>query len=184
MDQEIRTENVGYLTQLGAELLAWIRLLASSALYATILITFGFQVARVDGKSMAPTLEDQDRLIVNKLAYELGRPKLGDIVMMYYPADPDKSFVKRIIAQEGDTVQIVDGHVFVSADPIQDTYVAGEHRSHEDWGPQVIPEGYCFVLGDNRSNSSDSRVWGFVPRKYVIAKVQLRWWPLSTAKVF
>src|SRR5213075_2020206 len=78
---------------------------------ATLIVTFGFQVARVDGLSMAPTLQDHDRLIVNKLVYELGEPRPGDIVMLYYPLNPEKMFVKRVIAKEGDTVRIVDGHV-------------------------------------------------------------------------
>ena len=68
-----------------------------------LIVTFGFQVARVEGQSMAPTLEDQDRLIVNKLVYRIGEPRRGDIVMLYYPLNPDKSFVKRVIAEEGDT---------------------------------------------------------------------------------
>ena len=89
------------------ELIAWFKTLASAAVYATLIVTFGFQVARVEGMSMAPTLEDQDRLIVNKLAYRIGEPHHGDIVMLYYPIDPNKSFVKRVIAEEGDTVRIV-----------------------------------------------------------------------------
>jgi len=166
------------------ELIAWFKTLASAAVYATLIVTFGFQVARVEGMSMAPTLEDQDRLIVNKLAYRIGEPHHGDIVMLYYPIDPNKSFVKRVIAEEGDTVRIVDGHVFVNETPLEDSYVPDEFRDHNDWGPQVVPEGYYFVMGDHRNNSSDSRHWGFVPKKYIIGKVQIRWWPIPTAKVF
>ncbi|MDO8835550.1 MAG: signal peptidase I, partial [Vicinamibacterales bacterium] len=76
------------------ELLAWVRTLASAAVYATLIVTFGFQVARVEGLSMAPTLQDQDRLVVNKLVYRLSPPRRNDIVMLYYPVNPDKSFVK------------------------------------------------------------------------------------------
>jgi signal peptidase I len=94
------------------ELIAWLKTLASAAVYATLIVTFGFQVARVEGHSMAPTLSDQDRLIVNKLAYRIGEPHIGDIVMLYYPNDPNKSFVKRVIAEEGDQVRIVDGKVY------------------------------------------------------------------------
>ena len=166
------------------KLSAWLKVLGSSAVYATIVVTFGMQVARVDGQSMAPTLHHRDRLVVNKLLYRIDRPQPGDVVMMLYPADPDKLFVKRYIAGEGDTVRIVNGEVFVNENPLADVYVAPEHRSHDDWGPEVVPPGFCFVLGDNRSNSSDSRVFGFVPRKYVVGKVQFRWWPLSGARAF
>ena len=173
-----------WLNRLGEELVAWLKTLASAAVYATLIVTFGFQVARVEGMSMAPTLQDQDRLIVNKLAYRLGDPKVGDIVMLYYPLKPEKSFVKRIIAEEGDQVRIVDGRVFRNEVPLDDSFVPPEYRSHDDWGPRVIDEGYYFVMGDHRNNSSDSRHWGLVPKKYIIGKVQLRWWPMGHAKVF
>jgi signal peptidase I len=172
------------LAQVKDELLAWIKTLVSAAVYAVLIVTFGFQVARVEGQSMAPTLEDQDRLIVNKLVYRIGEPRRGDIVMLYYPLNPEKSFVKRVIAEEGDTVRIVDGRVYVNDIPLKDDYVASDYRSHDDWGPQVINEGYYFVMGDHRNNSSDSRHWGMVPKKYIIGKVQLRWWPVPTARVF
>jgi signal peptidase I len=172
------------LAQVQEELVAWIKTLISAAVYAILIVTFGFQVARVEGLSMAPTLADQDRLIVNKLAYRIGEPRRSDIVMLYYPLNPDKSFVKRVIAEEGDTVRIVDGRVYVNEVPLNDDYVPQEYRSHDDWGPQVIPEGYYFVMGDHRNNSSDSRTWGFVPKRYIIGKVQLRWWPVLTARIF
>jgi signal peptidase I len=172
------------LAQVKEELIAWVKTLVSAAVYAILIVTFGFQVARVEGQSMAPTLEDQDRLIVNKLVYRIGDPRRGDIVMLYYPLNPDKSFVKRVIAEEGDTVRIVDGRVYVNDVPLHDDYVPAEYRSHDEWGPQVIPEGYDFVMGDHRNNSSDSRHWGMVPKKYIIGKVQLRWWPVPTARLF
>jgi signal peptidase I len=173
-----------WLNRVGEELVAWLKTLASAAVYATLIVTFGFQVARVEGMSMAPTLQDQDRLIVNKLAYRIGDPKVGDIVMLYYPLKPEKSFVKRIIAEEGDQVRIVDGRVFRNDVPLDDSFVPPEYKSHDDWGPRVIDEGYYFVMGDHRNNSSDSRHWGLVPKKYIIGKVQLRWWPMGHAKVF
>ncbi len=172
------------LAQFGESLLAWFKTLASAAVYATLIVTFGFQVARVEGQSMAPTLEDQDRLIVNKLAYRLRDPQIGDIVMLYYPIDPAKSFVKRVIAEPGDQVRIADGRVYRNEVPLDDSYVPEEFRSHDDWGPEIIPDGYYFVMGDHRNNSSDSRHWRFVPKKYIIGKVQLRWWPLPSARLF
>ena len=68
--------------------------------------------------------------------------------------------------------------------PLDDDYVPSEFRSHDDWGPQMIQEGYYFVMGDHRNNSSDSRHWGLVPKKYIIGKVQVRWWPMPEARVF
>jgi signal peptidase I len=168
----------------GQEVVAGLKTLVSAAVYATLIVTFGFQVARVDGLSMAPTLEDHDRLIVNKLVYELGEPRPGDIVMLYYPLNPEKMFVKRVIAKEGDAVRIVDGHVYVNDIPLHDDYVPAEFRSHDDWGPQVVQQGYYFVMGDHRNNSSDSRHWGSVPKKYIVGKVKVRWWPLQDAKIF
>jgi signal peptidase I len=170
--------------RIGSEILAGIRTLFSAAVYATLIVTFGFQVARVDGLSMAPTLEDHDRLIVNKLVYELGEPRPGDIVMLYYPLNPEKMFVKRVIAKEGDTVRIVDGRVFVNDQPLHDDYVPPAFRSHDDWGPEVVKQGFYFVMGDHRNNSSDSRHWGPVPKKYIVGKVKVRWWPIQDARIF
>ena len=166
------------------ELVAGAQTLVSAAVYATLIVTFGFQIARVDGLSMAPTLEDRDRLIVNKLVYEIGDPRPGDIVMLYYPLNPEKMFVKRVIAKEGDMVRIVDGRVYVNDVPLHDEYVPEEFRSHDDWGPTVIQQGYYFVMGDHRNNSSDSRHWGPVPKKYIVGKVKVRWWPIQDARIF
>ena len=177
-------DHVSAWRRMGREIVAGVQTLLSAAVYATLIVTFGVQVARVDGLSMAPTLEGHDRLIVNKLVYELGEPRPGDIVMLYYPLNPEKMFVKRVIAKEGDTVRIVDGRVYVNDIPLHDEYVPVEFRSHDDWGPQVIQQGYYFVMGDHRNNSSDSRHWGPVPKKYIVGKVKVRWWPLQDARIF
>ena len=179
-----RTKATALVNRLIHEVVTWFKTLASAAVYATLIVTFGFQVARVEGQSMAPTLIDQDRLIVNKLISRLGEPRRSDIVMLYYPIDPDKSFVKRVIAEEGDTFRIENGLVFVNDVPVRDDYVSQGFRSYEDYGEQVVPQGYYFVMGDHRNNSSDSRHWGMVPKKYIIGKVQVRWWPIPTARVF
>src|ERR1700712_1603533 len=181
--EEVRVRPSSWRRMAG-EIAAGVQTLFSAAVYATLIVTFGFQVARVAGLSMAPTLEDHDRLIVNKLVYEIGEPRPGDIVMLYYPLNPEKMFVKRVIAREGDTVRIVDGRVYVNDVPLHDDYVPAEFRSHDDWGPQGIQQGYYFVMGDHRNNSSDSRHWGPVPKKYIVGKVKVRWWPLQDARIF
>lgn len=169
---------------MGEELVAWFKTLVSAAVYATLIVTFGFQVARVEGQSMAPTLEDQDRLIVNKLAYRIDDPHVGDIVMLYYPQDPDKSFVKRVVGEPNDQLKSVDGRVYRNGVPLDDDFIPDEYRSNDSWGPVDVPQGYYFVMGDHRNNSSDSRSWQYVPKKYIIGKVQLRWWPMSEARLF
>jgi signal peptidase I len=155
-----------------------------SGAVSLFVITFLVQAVRVDGTAMAPTLDGQDRLIVNKLVYQLHEPRRGEIVMLLYPLNPDRSFVKRVIAEEGDQVRIVDGRVYVNDVAMSDPFVIAEYRSHDSWGPQVVPEGYYFVMGDHRNNSSDSRHWGFVPKKYIVGRVQWRWWPFSAVRAF
>lgn len=162
----------------------WARTLFSAGVYAVLIITFVGQVARVEGSSMEPTLHDQDRLVVNKLAYRLHKPQLGDIVMLRYPKDPELTFVKRVIGVPGDVIEILDGRVYRNGDRIPDDYVSENMRSHEDEPSQIIREGHYFVMGDHRSNSLDSRVWGLLPEKYILGKVELRWWPLSSATIF
>ena len=162
----------------------WLRTLASAAVYATLVITFGFQVARVEGRSMEPTLHDDDRLVVNKLAYQLHDPEIGDVVMVLHPNKPSQVLVKRVVAGPGDTVAFRDG-VFVRGGVlVEERYVSRDLRSFETIAPQVIPEGFYFVLGDHRSNSADSRVFGPVPRKYILGRIQVRWWPIPDARSF
>jgi len=184
-DIERRAQRSALVARAGEEIITWLKTFASAAVYATLIVTFAFQIARVEGKSMEPTLADQDRLIVNKALYKFFRPPVpGEVVMLYYPIEPDKSFVKRIIAMEGDTVRIEDGRVYVNEVLLPDEYVPPDFRDHGHHGPEVVGPAQYFVMGDNRRNSSDSRAWGQVPEKYVIGKVQLRWWPLTTARLF
>jgi len=174
------------LARVADEAVVWLKTLASAAVYATLIVTFVFQVARVEGQSMAPTLADHDRLIVNKAAYMpwIGEPHVGDIVMLYYPNKPEQAFVKRVIAKEGDAVRIVAGKVYRNDILMDDSFLPSEYRSHDDWGPEVVPEGYYFVMGDNRNNSFDSRHWRFVPKRYITGRVQLRWWPMLHTRLF
>jgi signal peptidase I len=173
------------ITRIGAELLAWGKTLVSAAVYAVLIVTFGFQVARVEGMSMQPTLQDQDRLLVNKAAYLFSKPAIGDIVMLNYPRQPDKYFVKRVVAKEFQTVKVVNGRVFVDGNPVPDGFIPDEYIDHSENLPShTVPEGYYYVMGDHRNNSSDSRFWDDVPQKYILGRVDLRWWPLNQAQWF
>ena len=167
-----------------SQLVLWLRTLTSAAVYATLIVTFGFQVARVEGRSMEPTLEDQDRLVVNKLAYRIHDPKVGDIVMLLHPNNPSQTLVKRIVAEPGDMVAFREGLVLRNGVVSEEDFIPEDRRSREDRASVVVPEGYYFVLGDHRNNSSDSRAFGPVPKKYILGRVQVRWWPLATAKLY
>jgi len=162
----------------------WIKTVITAAVYTKLIVLFLVQVARVEGHSMAPTLANHDRLIINKFTYQVSPPRRGDIVMFYYPLNPDEAFVKRVIAEEGDTVRISGGHVYVNDPPVEDSYVAPQYRSHEDFGPETVRSGFYFVLGDHRNDSSDSRDWGLVPKKYIVGKVDARWWPVTHLRLF
>jgi signal peptidase I len=170
--------------KVGAELVLWFRTLASAAVYAALIVTFGFQVARVEGRSMEPTLHDQDRLIVNKLAYHVNDPKVGDVVMVLHPSNPDQSLVKRVVAAPGGNVAFRAGVLVRNGVVATEGFIPADHRSFEDRPAIVVPEGFYFVLGDHRNNSSDSRTFGPVPKKYILGRIDVRWWPIADARSF
>jgi signal peptidase I len=149
-----------------------------------VIAALQFQVARVDGVSMAPTLANEDRLIVNRWTYVLSEPRSGDIVALRYPRSPEKLFVKRVIAAAGDVVRIVAGKVYVNDQLLQDDYVAPEFRDQSNWGPQTIPSGEYFVMGDHRNRSSDSRQWGLVPKRLILGRIEARVWPMQYVRIF
>ena len=158
----------------------WIVVIAVGVcLFAWILVNaFVYQMARIEGMAMAPTLVSQDRVVVNKWLYLMSSPQRGDIVMFRYPPNPELSFIKRIVARGGDTLRIEDGRVYVNGEVVRDdAYVSKTFRSHEDVPEHAITAGHYYVLGDNRTNSADSRIWGEVPEANIDGRVSARWWP-------
>jgi signal peptidase I len=161
--------------------LAWVRDLAFSVMIAVVLIVFIYQPVKVEGTSMMPALADQERIFINKFTYRfgLGGIERGDTVVFWWPPDPAKSYIKRVIGLPGDAVRIDAGHVMVNGRPLIEDYVPEEYRDRVSWGPEVVPPDSYFVLGDHRMSSSDSRTWGFVNRKDIYGKAVFVYWPLD-----
>lgn len=136
---------------------------------------------RVESISMQPTLYAGNFVVVNKLAYKLGEPKRGDIIIFHYPPDPEREpYIKRLIGLPGDEVRVEDGKVFVNDIPLQEPYISAPPNYENSW---VVPEDSLFVLGDNRNSSSDSHSWGFVPIENVIGKAEVVYWPPTAWKL-
>ncbi|MBN2383095.1 signal peptidase I [bacterium] len=150
-----------------------------TALIFLVVITFVMQSYAVEGSSMQPTLESGDRLIAEKVSYRFGSIDQGDIVVLYYPADPSKTFIKRVIARPGDTIAFKEGTPVVNGATLSEAFVSPLFRSHESRRSMVVPPGYYFVMGDHRNVSYDSRHFGFVPEKYILARAVVRFWPLN-----
>ncbi len=129
---------------------------------------------RVDGTSMEPNLHSGEYVVVNKLAYQLGQPHLGDVIVFHFPGDPQQEYIKRVIGVPGDRIQVMNGRVLVNGNPIPEPYVAAEPAYQGNW---TVPPANLFVLGDNRNNSSDSHSWGTVPLNYVVGKAVFIYWP-------
>ena len=161
--------------------LSWVRDLAFSVLIAVILIVFIYQPVKVEGTSMMPTLTDQERIFINKFTYHLGLGSIdrGDMVVFWFPLEPTKSYIKRVIGLPGDTVYIDAGQVYVNGRLLTESYVPEDYRDRVSWEEHHIPPGEYFVLGDHRSSSSDSRTWGFVKRDAIYGKAVFVYWPLK-----
>ena len=161
--------------------ISWLRDLTVSVLIAVVVILFLYQPVRVEGTSMMPSLVDQERIFINKFAYRFGISDIsrGDTVVFWFPGDPSKSFIKRVIGVPGDKVEVTDGKVSVNQTLLDEPYVPEAYRDHVSTPLRVVPPGEYFVLGDHRSSSNDSRMWGTVPRHYIYGKAAFVYWPLD-----
>lgn len=130
---------------------------------------------RVESISMQPTLYAGDFIIVNKLAYKIGEPGRGDIIIFHYPPDPNREpYIKRVIGLPGETIRVTGGNVSVGDILLDEPYISDSPDYNGTW---EIPDDSLFVLGDNRNSSSDSHSWGMVPLENVIGKAEIVYWP-------
>lgn len=162
---------------------SWMRDLVISVSVSAFIIIFLYQPVRVEGTSMLPVLEDQDRLFVNKMAYRVGEIHRGDVVVFLYPHDHQKSYIKRVIALPGDDLKIDHGHVYVNGRALSEKYVPPRFEDVRSLPESIIPDNEYFVMGDHRSISSDSRDFGPVERDLIYGKAAFVYWPMEQAGV-
>jgi signal peptidase I len=161
-----------FLDVLETLLLSAVLFLAINALSARV---------RVDGFSMKPTLQDGEFVLVNRLAYRVGAPQRGDIIVFHFPLDPSsQDLIKRVIGLSGDRITVSNGVVSVNGQPLNEPYIAAPPMYSGEW---LIPEGELFVLGDNRNDSSDSHSWGMLPIKEIVGKAVFIYWPFPEWKL-
>ena len=158
----------------------WGQSLLYAGIVALFIRTFFFQAYRIPTGSMIPTLKIGDHLISNKVVYKLREPLRGEVIIFIYPKNPRKTFVKRLIGLPGDKVRINDGKIFINGKQITISQIAS--RYYYPQGPYgenevKVPKNSFYVLGDNTTNSNDSRFWGFVPEKNLAGKAQFIYWP-------
>ncbi len=154
-----------------------------SVAVSAFIIIFLYQPVRVEGTSMLPVLEDQDRLFINKIAYRVGEIHAGDVVVFQYPRDHAKSYIKRVIALPGDRLRIDQGQVVVNGVPLKEPYLQSRFADDRSQPEMVLPPKEYFVMGDHRSISSDSRDFGPVDRELIYGKAVFVYWPMEQVGV-
>lgn len=159
---------------------------------AMIIRAFFIQAYKIPSGSMLNTLLIGDHLLVNKVAYIFSKPKRGDIIVFEYPLEPEKDFIKRVIAVPGDRIKMVNKKVFLNGQPLNEPYVRYESEMvfpeyvnpRDNFEEITVPKGYYFVMGDNRDASFDSRFWGFVPEKSIKGEALIIYWSWSFGEKF
>lgn len=151
------------------------------ALFLFLAINFVSARIRVDGVSMEPTFQLGDYVVVNRLAYRAGDIERGDVVVFPAPNSPEIDYIKRVIALPGDRIAVYNGAVVVNGVTLQEPYILEPQGGN--YAERVVPDGYVFVMGDNRNNSDDSRSWGFLAIENIIGKAVFRYWPFTNMTV-
>jgi len=155
----------------------WARDLLFAVAISFLIITFLYQPVRVEGTSMMPGLQDQERLFINKFEYHFEPIHRDDVVVFHFPLDPAKSYIKRVIAVPGDTLRIDDGQVYVNGKALKEPYVPMRFRDDRSYPETVLSQNEYFVMGDHRLISSDSRDFGPVNRSLIYGKATFVYWP-------
>ncbi|HZJ76373.1 MAG TPA: signal peptidase I [Oscillospiraceae bacterium] len=169
-------------------ILDWLQVIIIALIIAAVIENFIFSFAIVKGESMLPTLSAEDRLLIIKIPYIYKQLNKGDLIIFNPPNSSEKNemFIKRIIAKENDHFSIKNGILYINGEIQTENYTSASVYLARNYNyiEGVVPSDMCFVMGDNRNNSNDSRTFGFVPRDRIKAKVLLKVWPLDEIRVF
>lgn len=157
------------------ELSEWAKSIIIAGILAILIHTFLFAVVVVSGPSMEPTLHNKERLVLNKIVYNFNEPERGDVIVFH--ANKKDDYIKRVIGLPGEKLEYKDGQLYINDQPIKEPYLTDTHTS--DIKPIVIPEDTIYVLGDNRLNSTDSRVIGPIPSEKIVGRVKVQLWPIN-----
>ena len=161
------------------EVRVWTRDLLIAIGLALVIIVFLYQPVKVEGTSMAPLLSDQERIFINKFVYRFEPIERGDVVVFWYPIDPSKSFIKRVVGLPGERVDIRQGIVYVNGIALEEPYVPPQYEDLSDYGPAWVPRDNYFVMGDHRISSNDSRVFGPVASRFIYGRAVFAYWPVD-----
>lgn len=181
------------------EIVDWIKALAFAVLLVFVIRTFLFSPFIVEGPSMEPNFYTGERLIVNKILYDIREPKRGEVVVFHVP-EQGRDFIKRVIAVSGDTIKVDGDDVYVNGEKIDEPYLAEAIQAAHDNGElynngsnpnypnskhseTTVPDGYIFAMGDHRNNSQDSRDLGFISEKEIVGRADLIFWPMSKISI-
>jgi len=157
----------------------WTRELVIVGMACLLIMTFIAQPFKVEGSSMMPNLQDEEKIMVNKLVARLGEIKRGDVVVFWYPFNPSRIYVKRVIGLPGETVEIRRGYIYINGRHISEPYLLPSYRDDRDFKPVAVRPAHYYLLGDHREVSNDSRYFGQVPQKYILGKAMFIYWPIS-----
>ncbi len=178
--------------RLKKELIGWAKMLVIVLILVVAIRTFLITNYIVYGTSMMPTIHDRERVLVNKIGYDLGSPQRFDMIIFH--ATETKDYIKRIIGLPGDTIEYRDDNLYVNGELIEETFLNGMKSQHKErpytddftlellTGKKTVPEDHIFVLGDNRGNSLDSRYLGFIPMEKIVGKANVAYWPIKNLR--
>lgn len=149
-----------------------------AGLTALFLISYVVRTFYIPSSSMKPTLVPNDYILVNEFIYRFSEPQRGDIIVFKPPNRKNApDYIKRVVGLGNETLEVKDGTVFINGNPLKEDYIPEDQKPYYQYGPEKIPEGHLFMMGDNRNNSEDSHAWGFLPKKNIVGKAFLIFWP-------